>query len=157
MKCRTARHLISEQLSRRLREDRKESLEAHVQECGACRRLRVDMRRAVSALQALPVDETGLGFWDRLRPRLPESPSRRWAWLPLFSPRRQAELALPMAVAAATAIAMMLCKSPSGPLPQPQQSPNVYVLQCVEQHATYGGYQSLGEEVILVANGSESH
>ena len=154
MKCRTARGLVSEYLSRTLSAEQRQGVETHLRECSACEKLLADMRQAVRALQLLPTDQPAAGFWDRLIARLPESPRRRWAWVPLLYPRRRLQIALPALVAAAAAMAVMFPKTPERSVRQESSSKQaLYVLQCVEQHATYGGDRLLGQEAIPVESG----
>ncbi|PIU92811.1 MAG: hypothetical protein COZ06_27975 [Armatimonadetes bacterium CG_4_10_14_3_um_filter_66_18] len=155
VKCKTARGLVSEYVSRILSAEQKQSVEAHLRECSACEKLHADMRQAVRALQLLPTDQPAAGFWNRLSARLPASPKRRWAWVPLQSPRLRLQVALPALVAAATAMAVMFPKTPERSVRHVQSSKQaLYVLQCVEQHATYGGDRLLGQEAIPVESGN---
>jgi len=160
VKCRQARVLISEDLNDSLTPDQQQALEAHLSRCRRCRVLSAYVRQAVTLLRQLPEDAPTPGFWQRLRPRVPESPKRRWAWVPVLSVRQRRELALP-AAAAAVAMLALVCWRPTVRQPSRTAPPSqsLYVLQCVEQHASYGGDNPLLEEALLIdtTTGEDTH
>jgi hypothetical protein len=68
----------------------RETMTAHLKECGECRAELAKLEEVFAALDAIPVPEPGEDYgtrvWRQIAPRLPEKRAR-W-WEPLFMPRR---------------------------------------------------------------------
>jgi len=130
------------------------ALDDHLSGCPGCSALQHRMAQAVRAMRALPEDRLTGDLWVRIRSRLPERPSRRWAWVP-GCPRPRWSLLVPVAAGVA-ALSVFLWPTPdtrreTGAPVHAQQ--NVYLMQCVEQHAgyaAYGGARVIGGESVIV-------
>ena len=100
MKCEDVSKELIAYLDRRANSADRAVVEAHLQDCAACRARAEDFRKLWNLLDEVPAHEPSFGFDARLRQRIASEPRTRWfTWL-VPQPR----LAFTMALLAALSI-----------------------------------------------------
>jgi hypothetical protein len=97
---------------------RRDEINAHLEECGGCRRELERIEAVLKALDEFPVPDPGEDYerrvWQRLAPKLPERPARWWQlWL---EPRRLATAGALVVLVISAFVAGRISR-PGGPVP----------------------------------------
>ncbi len=110
MKCRRAEQWILRDLDGRLDESRRSVLEAHLELCPSCRKLRREYVLMLGALRNGKEEEPLPSFWERLRPGLREEKKV----LPLLVMERWCLRAIPVFLVAVFFITGLALITPAG-------------------------------------------
>jgi anti-sigma factor RsiW len=98
MKCTFCRNRLSDYIDGTLSSQLRAIVEAHIENCPACRSYAESMQNVVSGLRSLRVERTDLNVWSDIQHRLAPTPARHW----------QGYLMRPLALLPACAVALLL-------------------------------------------------
>jgi predicted anti-sigma-YlaC factor YlaD len=110
MKCRKAEKRILSDLEGRLEESRRPELEAHLEGCPSCRKLRRDYSLILGVLRNGKEEEPLPSFWERLRPGLREEKKV----LPLLVMERWCFRAIPVFLVTVFLVTGLALMTPAG-------------------------------------------
>jgi len=146
MSCKNIEGALIAYLDGKARESERREVEAHLEECAACRTRAEEFRRVWSVLDEVPAVEPSLGFDARVRQRVAAEPHPRpFAWL---IPQPRFAFAVSLLVALAVWISAIA--------PAPQQSANLSAgnaeefemiqnLQVLEDYEVLANFEALSD------------
>jgi anti-sigma factor RsiW len=132
MKCEDVSKELIAYLDGRASASERRRMEAHLEECGACRNRAAEMRKVSMLLGDLPAIEPSFGFDARVRQRVAAEPQRGWFARLVPAPRPA------FAVALLVALTVLVAKLPTRNTPVTTQT------AAQEQQEDFNAINNLG-------------